>query len=298
MLSTMTGTPRAWATSAMDARSWTSSRGLPIDLEEHRLGVLVDRPAEGGRIGSVDVGRRDADLRQGMGEQVVRAAIERRRRHDVVAGPRQVQDRQRLGRLARGDAQRRHAALQRGDALLEDVGRRIHDPGVDVAELLQPEQPRGMRGVVEHVARGRVDRDGPGVRRRVRLLAGMKGPSLRAEGRRIEFGHVGSGASCGFVDKQKDRGSSVESAAPGPSLRSRSYVISNVRVTSDPCLPAGPHAHTHVRAGRGHRSGMVKERRTGRQPWQPIRNTGDALGFRHDRHPRDVPRLCRREDRA
>ena len=81
-------------------------------------------------------------------------------------------------------AERRDAALERGDALLEDVGRRVHDPGVDVPELLEPEQPRGVRGVVEDVARGGVDRDGAGVRRRVGLLAGVEGPGLGAEGGR------------------------------------------------------------------------------------------------------------------
>jgi hypothetical protein len=35
---------------------------------------------------------------------------------------------------------RRHPAFERRDALFEDVGGRIHDAGVDVAELLQREQ--------------------------------------------------------------------------------------------------------------------------------------------------------------
>jgi hypothetical protein len=36
--------------------------------------------------------------------------------------------------------QRADAALERGDALLEDVGRRVHDPRVDVAEFLEPKR--------------------------------------------------------------------------------------------------------------------------------------------------------------
>ncbi len=93
----------------------------------------------------------------------------------------------------------RDAAFERRDALLEHVGRRVHDPGVDVPELLEPEQPRRVRGVVEDVARGGVDRDGPGVRRRVWLLARVEGASLGAEGGRIEFGHVDGSpwSSCG-----------------------------------------------------------------------------------------------------
>ena len=160
------------------------------ELEEDRLGLLVDGAPEGRRVGAVDVGRRDADLGQGVGEQVVGAAVERRRRHDVVAGAGEVEDRQRLGRLAGCESERGHAALERGDALLEDVGRRVHDPGVDVPELLEPEQPGGVGGVVEDVAGRGVDRDGAGVRRGVGLLARVEGPGLGAEGGGIEFGHV------------------------------------------------------------------------------------------------------------
>ena len=42
-----------------------------------------------------------------------------------------------LGGLAGRQEQRRDAALERGDALLDDVLRRVHDPGVDVAGLGQ-----------------------------------------------------------------------------------------------------------------------------------------------------------------
>ena len=74
-------------------------------------------------------------------------------------------------------------------ALLEDVGRRIHDPGVDVAELLQPEEPGGVVGVVEDVARGGVDRDGASLRRGIDVLAGMDGEGFAAEGGGVLVGH-------------------------------------------------------------------------------------------------------------
>ena len=69
-----------------------------------------------------------------------------------------------LGGLARGDEQGADAALERGDALLDDVGGRVHDARVDVAELLEPEQVRGVVGVVEDVARRLVDRQRRGLR--------------------------------------------------------------------------------------------------------------------------------------
>ena len=70
------------------------------------------------------------------------------------------------------------------------AGRRVHDPGVDVPELLEAEEPGGVRRVVEDVAGRGVDRHGPGVRGRVRLLAGVQRPGLGSEGGRVEFCHV------------------------------------------------------------------------------------------------------------
>ena len=57
-----------------------------------------------------------------------------------------------------GQQQRRHPALKGGDALLDDVGRRVHQPGVDVARLSQTEQRGGVVGAVEGVGGGLVDR--------------------------------------------------------------------------------------------------------------------------------------------
>ena len=58
---------------------------------------------------------------QRVGEQVPGAAVEVGRADDVVAGPRDVLDREGRGRLARRQRERRHAALERGDALLQHV---------------------------------------------------------------------------------------------------------------------------------------------------------------------------------
>ena len=52
------------------------------------------------------------------------------------------------------------SAFEGGNALLEDVGGGVHDAGVDVAELLQAEEPAGVVGVVEDVGGGLVDGHG------------------------------------------------------------------------------------------------------------------------------------------
>lgn len=62
---------------------------------------------------------------------------------------------------------RQRAALERRKALFEDVVRRIHETGVDVAELLEREEVRAVLGVVEVVRRRPVYRHGPC--KRVRL---------------------------------------------------------------------------------------------------------------------------------
>ncbi len=144
-------------------------------LEVDGLGPAVDGLLELGGLGAVDEPELDAVLGQRVLEEVVGAAVERGAGDDVVAGAGQVEDRQRFGRLARADAQRSDAALESGDALLEDVGGGVHDPGVDVAELLQAEEAGGVVGVVEDVAGGGVDRDRAGLGRGIDVLAGVDG---------------------------------------------------------------------------------------------------------------------------
>ena len=58
----------------------------------------------------------------------------------------------------RGQRQRRDAALERGDALLQHVVGRVHDARIDVAEFLEREQVGGVVGALELVRRRLVDR--------------------------------------------------------------------------------------------------------------------------------------------
>ena len=121
-------------------------------LAEERLGVRSHRGPPGIQIvGVLDEADLDADLGQRVVEQVVGAAVEPRTRHDVVAGVGEVEDREVLGGLTGRQEQRRDAAFERRDALLDDVLRRVHDPGVDVAGLGKAEQRGGVLGAVERV---------------------------------------------------------------------------------------------------------------------------------------------------
>ena len=150
-------------------------------LAEERLGVVLHQRLPGLRVVRVlDEGDRDAELGQRVVQQVVGAAVQRGGGDDVVAGLGEVQDRQRRRGLPAGHRERRDAALERGDALLERVLRRVHDPRVDVAELGQREEVGGVLGVAELVRGRRVDRQRAGAGGRVGAGAGVDLPGLEA----------------------------------------------------------------------------------------------------------------------
>ena len=140
----------------------------------------------------VDELHRDAETRQRVRKQRHRAAIQRLRRDDRVAGLRQVEDGERLRRLPAGRCHRGHAAFQRGHPTLEDVGGGVHDARVDVAELAQGKEVGGVLGVVEDVRRGGVDRHGARVGGGVGpLLGGVDGAGAESEEGRRGDGIVG-----------------------------------------------------------------------------------------------------------
>jgi len=70
-------------------------------LADHQLGARIDGGAETVEIARLDETRCDAEARQRVGQEVDRAAIERSRRDDVIAGADERRD---------GKMHRRHAA--------------------------------------------------------------------------------------------------------------------------------------------------------------------------------------------
>ncbi len=107
-------------------------------------------------------------------KKLVGAPVQVVGRHDLVAQLRDVQQRQRRRRLPGRDRQRAGAAFDRGDALLEHIGGRVHDPRVDVAELLERKQVGRVVRVFEDVGRGLVKRHRARAGGRVRHLAGVE----------------------------------------------------------------------------------------------------------------------------
>ena len=62
------------------------------------------------------------------------------------------------GRGSRGYGQRRDAAFERGDTLLEDRLRRVSQASVDIAGVLQSEPGGGVRRVADDIGGGLIDR--------------------------------------------------------------------------------------------------------------------------------------------
>jgi hypothetical protein len=166
--------------------------------------VRLDRAPEVLRLIGIDEGRRDAHLGQRHRELRVGAAVEQRRRHDVVARLQDRQDRRQLCGHAAGGGQRGATVFQRRDAFLEHRHRRVGDARVDVAEGLQVEQAGGVVGRVEHVARGLVDRLRATAGDRIGQLAGVQAEGFDAE-MAVAHGCLGGlfdGLRCGIASGQ------------------------------------------------------------------------------------------------
>jgi hypothetical protein len=99
-------------------------------LDVHGLCAVVDGRRNGGGVVAVDKLGLDAEARQEDLELVVRAAVQVGRRHDIVAGVGERRKSDELRALAGRGRQRRHAALEGRDALLEDVDGGLSAPRV------------------------------------------------------------------------------------------------------------------------------------------------------------------------
>ena len=152
--------------------------GEPLDVGNggRRVGdrLRVDdpgrRPGDGAyraEVGDVHEIRLDAEPGHDVAQQAVRAAVERRGRHDVPARPREGEEHAgdrghpRGERLGGGPA-RQVSPLKRGDRAGEGVDRGIVDPAVDISGHLLADYGRVLlrRGELER--RGAVNGRGDG----------------------------------------------------------------------------------------------------------------------------------------
>ncbi len=159
--------------------------GVADRLGEPGAGAVVGCGGEPGGVGGLDEANLDAEAPERVQEDVPGAAVERGRRHDVVAGAGEVEQCEHLGGVAGATRDRRAAAFERRDALLEHVVGRVHDARVDVAEGAQAEQVGGVVGVLEVVGGRLVDRHGASAGGGIGGLAAVDGDGVEAGGGRV-----------------------------------------------------------------------------------------------------------------
>ena len=159
----------------MAGRSTTMPPGLAINSQKIALVLGVIAFCEGLGIGGV--GPRDVpvELLERVIELVDRAAVELPAGHELVARLQQGVEHDHLRGVTRGDGERRRAAFERGDALLQHGLGRAADARVDVAERFEAEQRGGVVDVVEDVGGGLIDRRDARAGRGVGCGAGMDG---------------------------------------------------------------------------------------------------------------------------
>ncbi len=115
-----------------------------------------------------------AKLRKYVVEHRVGATIQVGSRHDLVPALADIVDAVEYRRRTRRVGQRRGAPLHCCNPLLQGILGRIHKTRIDVPELAQGEEIRGMLGIPEHIGTGAVDGQATRARGGVRLRAGMQ----------------------------------------------------------------------------------------------------------------------------
>ena len=161
--------------------SRTSRPGVAQGLREQEPGLGTDGGPERVGVSRIDEGGLDPEAGQGVGEEVVAAAVERPRGDDVIARAAQRRHREVHGGLPARGGDGSHPAFQGGDAFFEHRVGGIGDARVDVPRALRVEERGGLIGVAEHVRRGLVDGGGASAGRGIGLL-----PRVQHQGVELE----------------------------------------------------------------------------------------------------------------
>lgn len=123
------------------------AQGLQID----GLRVGPDCSSDGVQIMGIHESSRYTKLGQGVGHQIVAAAIDGLLCHDVI--PRLGQGLNSVGdrRCAGSQSQSRHAALQGRKTLFQNILGRVSQTPIDVPGVRQTETSGGMGGITENI---------------------------------------------------------------------------------------------------------------------------------------------------
>ena len=157
--------------------------GVAQSLQVDRLGVGADGPLHLRQVVGVHKGGGDPEGGQGVGQQVIGAAVDGLLGHDVVPRLGQGLDGIGDGGGAGGHRQGGASPLQGGHPPLQHLLGGVGEAAVDVARLLQGKAGGGVGGVRKDVGGGLIDGDRPGAGGRVGvLLSGVELESLKVIG--------------------------------------------------------------------------------------------------------------------
>ena len=118
----------------------------------------------------VHKGGGDTKLRQGMGKQVIAAAVDGLLRHNMIAGLSQRLNGIGHSRRTGGCCQSCHAAFQSSNPLFQNILGGVCQTAIDVARVAQVKPGCGMGGALKDIGGGLIDRHGSCVRCGVGLL--------------------------------------------------------------------------------------------------------------------------------
>ena len=127
--------------------------GVAQSFQIDCLGVGLDSVLHLGQIVCVHKGGGDAELGQGVLQQVVAAAVDGLLCHDVVTGLCQCLDGVGDGSCTGSSSQSSHAAFQSGNALLEHILGGVGQTAIDVAGVGQTKAVSGVLAVAEDIGR-------------------------------------------------------------------------------------------------------------------------------------------------
>ncbi len=125
-------------------------------------------------ISRVDKGHFNPQFGQGVVELIVRPTIQTTGGDDMVATAQQGENRLGLGGVTAGRGHRSDTAFERGNPLFKDIGGRVHQAGINVAQFFQREQIGSMVSRFELVAGGLVKRHGAAAGSRIGGIASVQ----------------------------------------------------------------------------------------------------------------------------
>ena len=144
--------------------------GVAQGLEVDGLGVLLNGALDFRKVVRIHKGGGNAELGQGVGQQVIAAAVDGLLGDNVIARLSQslngVGDSRRTGSQSQG----RHAALQSCQALFQYILGGVGQTAVDVARIRQAKPRRRMGRIAEYVRRRLINRHRSGIRRGIGLF--------------------------------------------------------------------------------------------------------------------------------